>query len=132
MTKFDFFTTKYCCDPYFLHERAIKGNLTTLHIDTCKDAWECLSIRIIPGKKICKKCHVKIIDDINERKDFLASEIVSSSDSEIPVENRPDSQYDTPQEICKERLDACFKALKVSPIKLSKNEYRDNVTVKIG
>ena len=57
---------KSCCDPFSIHSKIVKGNLTTVTLEHNQ-----LNSTLVPGKKICFGCvrKIKIIEEVDKRHD---------------------------------------------------------------
>ena len=88
---------KSCCDPFSIHSKTVKGNLTTVTLEHNQ-----LNSNTIPGKKICFGCvrKIKSVEEVDKRHD---PDYISPDNSVI--------QIDT--------INPCLIKFGVSPIKRS-------------
>ena len=73
---------KKCCDPYQTHARVVKSAPHEIDISLCEMAFEKLGIRLIPGKKLCKRCNSKMQKSLEEM------------DMEVDEETSQDEAFD--------------------------------------
>jgi hypothetical protein len=50
---------KFCCDPYVKHKKRVNCELV-VSIDLSDELFELSGMRIIPGKKLCRRCDMEL------------------------------------------------------------------------
>lgn len=86
LVHFNSIYSKKCCDPFSAHSKPIKSALKDLTVSLC-DKFTVISPAggLIPGKKVCANCYIKILDQLSdsniENKNEQPSENSTQSDN---------------------------------------------------
>lgn len=55
-----------CSDPKNVHKKAVKGDLRDITLKFAQQVQNCTEFRVIPGKRICKRCETSLRDIVEE------------------------------------------------------------------
>lgn len=66
----DYYSAKHtsCCNPFQIHMNKVANRLSLIEFNLCKDAFEHLSMTLVPGKKLCRACKAKLCSIIEDEK----------------------------------------------------------------
>ena len=99
-----------CCDPYNIHTSTAKPKVK-ISFDLCHEM-ETIQLYVIPGQKLCKRCHEKIRGKIEASK--VAPKDLDSN------EGKADPDYHDPDaaDTSRDELNTLLAELGVSPLTL--------------
>ena len=125
INKFIFFE-KWCCDPFGIHVKNIDNRLEIISLEMADEAKYLLSdlkIRLVPGKKLCHACNLRIKENLKlskEHEDLNPySEPLSGQTSTTACSEEVEHEI---QLIC--------ESLSISPLKKSTRESNNRTEAK--
>ena len=123
---------QYCCNPFNSHTLRINYKCKEITSELAEECSELINLKIIPGKKICGNCLVRINNQLKTAKDNgnITNEIalIFSSNPEYEEETSNPSTC-TPD--AKDQISRCLELFNISPLKIKgKNPNQINEGVK--